>query len=185
MFCPARTILVQMVSAAGTGYFFNTKRNRLRDKLVLRKHDPFGKLWMTSSARTNSVLQMIDTHESSLLYIAQLSCSRERSFLALGSVSVLSDTEFFLCMHIESCRRVQSSAFFFFWILGVRMSSMQLGSLFYHCIEELCLRSFTEHSGREGQDNLTEWITGFRLYGSFIALFLKHCIFIYWLRVVV
>uniref|UniRef100_A0A669C7F9 Large ribosomal subunit protein bL33m n=1 Tax=Oreochromis niloticus TaxID=8128 RepID=A0A669C7F9_ORENI len=35
------TILVQMVSAAGTGYFFNTKRNRLRDKLVLRKHDPF------------------------------------------------------------------------------------------------------------------------------------------------
>lgn len=38
-----RTILVQMVSAAGTGYFFNTKRNRLKDKLVLRKHDPFGK----------------------------------------------------------------------------------------------------------------------------------------------
>uniref|UniRef100_A0AAX7V7T5 Large ribosomal subunit protein bL33m n=1 Tax=Astatotilapia calliptera TaxID=8154 RepID=A0AAX7V7T5_ASTCA len=36
-----KTILVQMVSAAGTGYFFNTKRNRLRDKLVLRKHDPF------------------------------------------------------------------------------------------------------------------------------------------------
>uniref|UniRef100_A0A3Q3C0Z8 Large ribosomal subunit protein bL33m n=3 Tax=Haplochromini TaxID=319058 RepID=A0A3Q3C0Z8_HAPBU len=39
----SKTILVQMVSAAGTGYFFNTKRNRLRDKLVLRKHDPFGK----------------------------------------------------------------------------------------------------------------------------------------------
>ncbi|XP_044021870.1 large ribosomal subunit protein bL33m [Halichoeres trimaculatus] len=37
----SKTILVQMVSAAGTGYFFNTKRNRLRDKLVLRKHDPF------------------------------------------------------------------------------------------------------------------------------------------------
>lgn len=32
-----------MVSAAGTGYFFNTKRNRLKDKLVIRKHDPFGK----------------------------------------------------------------------------------------------------------------------------------------------
>uniref|UniRef100_A0A667Z1A4 39S ribosomal protein L33, mitochondrial n=1 Tax=Myripristis murdjan TaxID=586833 RepID=A0A667Z1A4_9TELE len=30
-----KTILVQMVSAAGTGYFFNTKRNRLREKLVL------------------------------------------------------------------------------------------------------------------------------------------------------
>lgn len=39
-----RTVLVQMMSAAGTGYFFNTKRNRLRDKLVLRKHDPFGKI---------------------------------------------------------------------------------------------------------------------------------------------
>ncbi|XP_059209296.1 39S ribosomal protein L33, mitochondrial [Centropristis striata] len=37
----SKTILVQMMSAAGTGYFFNTKRNRLRDKLVLRKHDPF------------------------------------------------------------------------------------------------------------------------------------------------
>uniref|UniRef100_A0A3B4V578 Large ribosomal subunit protein bL33m n=1 Tax=Seriola dumerili TaxID=41447 RepID=A0A3B4V578_SERDU len=39
----SKTILVQMVSAAGTGYFFNTKRNRLRDKLVLRKHDPIGR----------------------------------------------------------------------------------------------------------------------------------------------
>uniref|UniRef100_A0A3Q3GBL5 Large ribosomal subunit protein bL33m n=1 Tax=Labrus bergylta TaxID=56723 RepID=A0A3Q3GBL5_9LABR len=37
----SKTILVQMVSAAGTGFFFNTKRNRLREKLVLRKHDPF------------------------------------------------------------------------------------------------------------------------------------------------
>ncbi|KAK1170430.1 39S ribosomal protein L33, mitochondrial-like [Acipenser oxyrinchus oxyrinchus] len=35
-----RTLLVQMMSAAGTGYCFNTKRNRLREKLVLRKHDP-------------------------------------------------------------------------------------------------------------------------------------------------
>lgn len=29
-----------MVSAAGTGYAFNAKRNRLRDKMVMRKHDP-------------------------------------------------------------------------------------------------------------------------------------------------
>ncbi|MBN3299066.1 RM33 protein, partial [Amia calva] len=35
-----RTVLVQMLSAAGTGFSFNTKRNRLREKLVLRKHDP-------------------------------------------------------------------------------------------------------------------------------------------------
>ncbi|XP_072103406.1 large ribosomal subunit protein bL33m isoform X2 [Mobula birostris] len=39
-----RSILVQMVSAAGTGYCFNAKRSRLRDKLVLRKHDPRGSI---------------------------------------------------------------------------------------------------------------------------------------------
>ena len=38
-----RTLLVQMMSAAGTGFCFNTKRGRLREKLVIRKHDPFGK----------------------------------------------------------------------------------------------------------------------------------------------
>ncbi|KAJ8401218.1 hypothetical protein AAFF_G00388000 [Aldrovandia affinis] len=37
----SKTILVQMMSAAGTGYSFNTKKNRLREKLVIRKHDPF------------------------------------------------------------------------------------------------------------------------------------------------
>ncbi|XP_029316817.1 large ribosomal subunit protein bL33m [Cottoperca gobio] len=37
----SKAVLVQMMSAAGTGYFFNTKRNRLKDKMVLRKHDPF------------------------------------------------------------------------------------------------------------------------------------------------
>ncbi|XP_066559334.1 large ribosomal subunit protein bL33m [Amia ocellicauda] len=36
----SKTVLVQMLSAAGTGFSFNTKRNRLREKLVLRKHDP-------------------------------------------------------------------------------------------------------------------------------------------------
>ena len=51
---PIRTVLVQMVSAAGTGYFFNTKRNRLRDKLVLRKHDPFGKILLTCWCHTHT-----------------------------------------------------------------------------------------------------------------------------------
>ncbi|XP_060712136.1 39S ribosomal protein L33, mitochondrial [Hemiscyllium ocellatum] len=36
----SKSILVRMVSAAGSGYCFNTKRSRLRDKLILRKHDP-------------------------------------------------------------------------------------------------------------------------------------------------
>uniref|UniRef100_A0A3Q2ZPV4 Large ribosomal subunit protein bL33m n=1 Tax=Kryptolebias marmoratus TaxID=37003 RepID=A0A3Q2ZPV4_KRYMA len=41
VFSSIRTILVRLVSAAGTGYAFNTKRSRLGEKLVLRKHDPF------------------------------------------------------------------------------------------------------------------------------------------------
>ncbi|XP_077396072.1 large ribosomal subunit protein bL33m [Festucalex cinctus] len=36
----SKNILVQVMSAAGTGYFVNIKRNRLRDKLVLLKYDP-------------------------------------------------------------------------------------------------------------------------------------------------
>uniref|UniRef100_UPI00398EFD76 large ribosomal subunit protein bL33m-like n=1 Tax=Pristiophorus japonicus TaxID=55135 RepID=UPI00398EFD76 len=35
----SKSVLVQMASAAGTGFCFNAKR-RLREKLVLRKHDP-------------------------------------------------------------------------------------------------------------------------------------------------
>ncbi|XP_078503628.1 large ribosomal subunit protein bL33m [Lissotriton helveticus] len=36
----AKSILVQMMSGAGTGYYFVTKRGRLKDKLVLWKLDP-------------------------------------------------------------------------------------------------------------------------------------------------
>ncbi|KAG2468375.1 39S ribosomal protein L33, mitochondrial isoform X1 [Polypterus senegalus] len=36
----SKTILVQMLSAAGTGYRFNIKRSRVSEKLVMRKHDP-------------------------------------------------------------------------------------------------------------------------------------------------
>eukprot|EP00062_Callorhinchus_milii_P023612 gi/632982656/ref/XP_007908256.1/ PREDICTED: 39S ribosomal protein L33, mitochondrial isoform X2 [Callorhinchus milii] len=36
----SKSILVKMVSAAGTGYCFNAKRSRQREKLILRKHDP-------------------------------------------------------------------------------------------------------------------------------------------------
>nr|XP_020839441.1 39S ribosomal protein L33, mitochondrial isoform X1 [Phascolarctos cinereus] len=39
----SKTLLVKMVSQAGTGYTFNTKRNRLREKLVLLHYDPIGK----------------------------------------------------------------------------------------------------------------------------------------------
>uniref|UniRef100_A0A8C6DIP6 Large ribosomal subunit protein bL33m n=1 Tax=Moschus moschiferus TaxID=68415 RepID=A0A8C6DIP6_MOSMO len=35
-----KTILVKMVSQAGTGFSFNTKRSRLWDKLTLLHYDP-------------------------------------------------------------------------------------------------------------------------------------------------
>uniref|UniRef100_A0A9L0RX38 Large ribosomal subunit protein bL33m n=1 Tax=Equus caballus TaxID=9796 RepID=A0A9L0RX38_HORSE len=36
----SKTILVKMVSQAGTGFSFNTKRSRLREKLTLLHYDP-------------------------------------------------------------------------------------------------------------------------------------------------
>ncbi|XP_068135750.1 large ribosomal subunit protein bL33m [Hyperolius riggenbachi] len=39
----SKVLLVQMQSAAGTGYSFNMRRNRLKDKLILRKYDPIVK----------------------------------------------------------------------------------------------------------------------------------------------
>uniref|UniRef100_A0A8C1KNJ0 Large ribosomal subunit protein bL33m n=1 Tax=Cyprinus carpio TaxID=7962 RepID=A0A8C1KNJ0_CYPCA len=51
-----KTLLVQMVSAAGTGYCFNTKRGRLRDKLVLRKHDPIGEVNIFCHCKYNEKL---------------------------------------------------------------------------------------------------------------------------------
>ncbi|ELK27362.1 39S ribosomal protein L33, mitochondrial [Myotis davidii] len=40
----SKNILVRMVSQAGTGFSFNTKRSRLREKLTLLHYDPFGKI---------------------------------------------------------------------------------------------------------------------------------------------
>ncbi|KAM8946848.1 large ribosomal subunit protein bL33m [Pelodytes ibericus] len=37
----SKVLLVQMMSASGSGYRFNTRRNKLKEKLVLRKYDPF------------------------------------------------------------------------------------------------------------------------------------------------
>uniref|UniRef100_A0A8C7ZTB5 Large ribosomal subunit protein bL33m n=1 Tax=Oryzias sinensis TaxID=183150 RepID=A0A8C7ZTB5_9TELE len=72
----SKTILVQMVSAAGTGYCFNTKRNRLREKLVLRKHDPFGELSHRSdlhSCRSAASPRLqLNSHES-LFILSKLS----------------------------------------------------------------------------------------------------------------
>ncbi|KAF4008665.1 hypothetical protein G4228_020448 [Cervus hanglu yarkandensis] len=36
----SKTILVKMVSQAGTGFSFNTKRSRLWEKLTLLHYDP-------------------------------------------------------------------------------------------------------------------------------------------------
>ncbi|KAI9341186.1 hypothetical protein BDR26DRAFT_860796 [Obelidium mucronatum] len=40
----AKTIVVRLVSSAGTGFFYTTTRRRaLGSKLALMKHDPIGK----------------------------------------------------------------------------------------------------------------------------------------------
>ncbi|KAK7795355.1 hypothetical protein U0070_015055 [Myodes glareolus] len=39
-FCRVLTILVRLVSQAGTGFSFNHKRSRLREKLTLLHYDP-------------------------------------------------------------------------------------------------------------------------------------------------
>ncbi|XP_016047337.1 large ribosomal subunit protein bL33m isoform X3 [Erinaceus europaeus] len=39
----SKVILVRMVSEAGTGFSFNTKRSRLREKLTLLHYDPIVK----------------------------------------------------------------------------------------------------------------------------------------------
>ncbi|TKC34836.1 hypothetical protein EI555_003982 [Monodon monoceros] len=44
-----RTILVKMLSQAGTGFSFNTKRSRLREKLTLLHYDPVGKIQRSCS----------------------------------------------------------------------------------------------------------------------------------------
>lgn len=36
----AKRIVVRLVSMAGTGHFYTTTRNRLKDKLTMLKHDP-------------------------------------------------------------------------------------------------------------------------------------------------
>ncbi|XP_048209169.1 39S ribosomal protein L33, mitochondrial [Perognathus longimembris pacificus] len=36
----SKTILVKMVSLAGTGFSFNTKRSRIREKLTILHYDP-------------------------------------------------------------------------------------------------------------------------------------------------
>ncbi|XP_062038905.1 large ribosomal subunit protein bL33m-like [Lepus europaeus] len=36
----SKTILVRMISQVGTGFSFNTKRSRLREKLTLLHYDP-------------------------------------------------------------------------------------------------------------------------------------------------
>ncbi|KAI9159363.1 hypothetical protein H9P43_008703 [Blastocladiella emersonii ATCC 22665] len=36
----ARTLIVRLLSSAGTGFFYTTTRARLTSKLALRKYDP-------------------------------------------------------------------------------------------------------------------------------------------------
>ena len=39
-----RVIVVRLMSAAGTGFYYTMKRQRVKEKMILRKYDPIGKL---------------------------------------------------------------------------------------------------------------------------------------------
>uniref|UniRef100_A0A8C0LJN1 Large ribosomal subunit protein bL33m n=1 Tax=Canis lupus dingo TaxID=286419 RepID=A0A8C0LJN1_CANLU len=54
----SKTILVKMLSQAGTGYSFNTKRSRLREKLTLLHYDPIGNKQVSVLPIQISYLQM-------------------------------------------------------------------------------------------------------------------------------
>ncbi|XP_061287258.1 large ribosomal subunit protein bL33m isoform X1 [Bos javanicus] len=45
----SKTILVKMVSQAGTGFSFNTKRSRLWEKLTLLHYDPVDGIMLIST----------------------------------------------------------------------------------------------------------------------------------------
>ncbi|XP_052602155.1 39S ribosomal protein L33, mitochondrial isoform X1 [Peromyscus californicus insignis] len=54
----SKTILVRLVSQAGTGFSFNHKRSRLREKLTLLHYDPIGPKSTPSTAlqpQTNQI----------------------------------------------------------------------------------------------------------------------------------
>lgn len=36
----ARVIVVRLMSAAGTGFFYTVRKQRLKERMVLRKYDP-------------------------------------------------------------------------------------------------------------------------------------------------
>lgn len=40
MFSQYRMIVVRLMSAAGTGFFYTVRKPRLKEKMVLRKYDP-------------------------------------------------------------------------------------------------------------------------------------------------
>ena len=39
-----KVIVVRLMSAAGTGFYYTMKRQRVKEKMMLRKYDPIGKL---------------------------------------------------------------------------------------------------------------------------------------------
>ncbi|XP_053057050.1 39S ribosomal protein L33, mitochondrial isoform X1 [Acinonyx jubatus] len=60
----SKTILVKMLSQAGTGYSFNTKRSRLREKLTLLHYDPIEQGWSFTKTRKNESSAPRDVYQN-------------------------------------------------------------------------------------------------------------------------
>jgi len=41
-YCICRVIVVRLMSAAGTGFYYTMKRQRVKERMMLRKYDPIG-----------------------------------------------------------------------------------------------------------------------------------------------
>ena len=51
-----RVVVVRLMSAAGTGFYYALRKPRNREKMVLRKYDPVGMLFGFCSPQSTSVL---------------------------------------------------------------------------------------------------------------------------------
>lgn len=51
-----RVVVVRLMSAAGTGFYYALRKPRNREKMVLRKYDPVGMLLRLCSPQSTHVL---------------------------------------------------------------------------------------------------------------------------------
>lgn len=86
-----------MLSQAGTGYSFNTKRSRLREKLTLLHYDPIGKIQINHSTINSDALKaccpfQTDAERLLAVFVAPLTLKHSVSKYTLSVYSGASDS---------------------------------------------------------------------------------------------